>query len=242
MLREPPGNSSKPRGGARAILASLARTARELVDIPEFHSSAVLPPRQPLWKNRFVNSLTSSIRCHPDPGCPRQLEGWLSAASKPVGAEARGSRQLAPSRSSPTSLLPFSVHSHGSALPHGRGPQQGSQGDQERGQAEAQPPPRGEYQGARLVGRKPSRRRAGPGQRLPERSRSIEGRGNPGVLSRGKKNVRLARGESGKAGYPPVCSPFLRTPTGATYRDPPPSAVDSEAGAGATWEPVLTHE
>ena len=159
-----------------------------------------------------------------------------------MGAEARGSRQLALSRSSPTSLLPFSVHSHGSALPHGRGPQQGSQGDQERGQAKAQPPPRGEYQGARLVGRKPSRRRAGPRQSLPERRRSIESRGNPGVLSRGKKNVRLARGESGKAGYPPVCPPFLRTPTGATYRDPPPRAVDSEAGAGATWEPVLTHE
>uniref|UniRef100_A0A8B9W7D7 Hydroxysteroid 11-beta-dehydrogenase 1-like protein n=1 Tax=Bos mutus grunniens TaxID=30521 RepID=A0A8B9W7D7_BOSMU len=36
--------------------------------------------------------------------------------------------------------------SHGSALPHGRGPQQGSQGDQERGQAEAQPPPRASHQ------------------------------------------------------------------------------------------------
>lgn len=168
-----------------------------------------------------MNSLASSIRCHPDPGGPRQLKGWLSAASEPLGAEARGSRRWGPRRSSPTSLLPFSVGSHGSALPHGRGPQQGSQGDQERGQAEAQPPPRGEYQGARLAGRKPSGRRAGPGQRLPERRRGVEDRGNPGVLSRGKKNVRLARGESGNAGYPSVCSPLLRAPTGATNQDPP---------------------
>lgn len=153
------------------------------------------------------NEKVSSIRCHPDPGCPRQLEGWLSAASKPVGAEARGSRQLAPSRSSPTSLLPFSVRSHGSALPHGRGPQQGSQGDQERGQAEAQPPPRGEYQGARLVGRNPSSRRAGPGQRLPQHRRGIEGRGN-WCFKQGEKECEVGQRRERKGWLPSCVFPF----------------------------------
>ncbi|KAL1777900.1 60S ribosomal protein L36, partial [Sigmodon hispidus] len=37
---------------------------------------------------------------------------------------------------------PSSRSSHGSALPYGRGPQQGPQGDEEREQAEAQPAPR----------------------------------------------------------------------------------------------------
>ncbi|VCX40974.1 unnamed protein product, partial [Gulo gulo] len=41
---------------------------------------------------------------------------------------------------------PLRSCSHGSALPYGRGPQQGPQSDQEREQAEAQPPARAPHQ------------------------------------------------------------------------------------------------
>ena len=72
---------------------------------------------------------------------------WLGVASDCGGPGTRGTGLRWPSRASPLPPLPTLVRSHGSPLPHGRGPQQRPQSDKEREQAEAQPPPWGEFRG-----------------------------------------------------------------------------------------------
>lgn len=145
------GTPPATRGSARPSCLSGPRLP-SMVAIPGFRRVLALPPRQRLEGGRLVGPRASSIRRHPGSGVPVRLRGVARCSER---ARGRGGAEFraagVPSPDSPPPPLPSPVRSHGSSLPHGRGPQQGPQGDQEREQAEAQPSPRGECRG-RAVG------------------------------------------------------------------------------------------